>query len=240
MDEREQNHGNGDMEASPFQAGASIPDYPGELVSEVVTQLGAPLHLRPIRPDDASLLIDFHRRLSVRTVYRRYLYVHRALSTAEVERFTHVDYVDRLALVAEDDRGLVAVARYDRIPDTSDAEVAFVVADQYQNHGIGTILLEQLASAAWQRGITTFVATTLAENQEMRDVFANSGFAVTTAWEDDVVSVRFSITPSGEYQAACRVRHEHPLGFAGEDKTPDSGAPCMAAGLLAPTRGERR
>ena len=97
----------------------------------------------------------------------------------EVERFTRVDYVNRLALVAEDNSGLVAVARYDRTPGTAEAEVAFVVADQYQHHGIGTLLLERLAAAAWQRGITAFVATTLAENREMLQVFADSVFQVT-------------------------------------------------------------
>jgi len=240
MNDNELDHGNEGTKGRPSDIGASIPDYPEEMVSDVVTQLGTPLHVRPIRPYDAPLLLDFHRRLSLRSVYRRYLYVHRVLSDAEVERFTHVDYLDRLALVAEDDHGLVAVARYDRIPDTSDAEVAFVVADEYQNHGIGTMLLEQLAAAAWQRGITAFVATTLAENQEMRDVFANSGFPVTTAWEDDTVGLHFPITPNDVYRAACRTRHERLLAIAGDDETPDGAAPCGGGGALMPTKEERR
>ena len=238
MNESELDHGSEGIEAAPSHMSASIPDYPEEMVSDVVTQMGTPLHVRPIRPDDAPLLVDFHRRLSLRSVYRRYFYVHRNLSAAEVERFTHVDYVNRLALVAEDDHGLVAVARWDRIRDTSDAEVAFVVADQYQNHGVGTMLLEQLAAAAWQRGITAFVATTLAENREMLNVFANSGFPVTTAWEHDTVSVRFPITPNGVYRPACRTRHEQLPATAGDDKTPDGGAPCRADGPFVPTEEE--
>ena len=125
-----------------------MPGYPTELVSQIVTRLGTVLQVRPIRPDDAALLVNFHRHLSLRSVYRRFLYVHRSLSAAEVERFTRVDYVNRLALVAEDNSGLVAVARYDRTPGTTEAEAAFVVADQYQHHGVGTLLLEQLAAAA--------------------------------------------------------------------------------------------
>ncbi len=37
-----------------------------------------------------------------------------------------------MALIAEDGDRLIAVGRYDRSPDQSDAEVAFVVADEYQ------------------------------------------------------------------------------------------------------------
>ncbi len=184
-----------------------MPGYPTELVSQIVTRLGTVLQVRPIRPDDAALLVNFHRHLSLRSVYRRFLYVHRSLSAAEVERFTRVDYVNRLALVAEDNSGLVAVARYDRTPGTTEAEAAFVVADQYQHHGVGTLLLEQLAAAAWQRGITTFVATTLVENREMLRVFADSGFQVTTKLEDGIVSVRFPIAPDDAYRAACQARH---------------------------------
>jgi GNAT superfamily N-acetyltransferase len=67
------------------------------------------------------------------------------------------------------------VERYDRIPDTPEAAVAFVVAHEYQRHGIATLLLEQLADAAWPEGITTFTALTLAENRDMIGVFADSG-----------------------------------------------------------------
>src|SRR5665213_599720 len=108
------------------------PRYPAELACDVTTKAGTKVHLRPIRPDDAPRLIDFHQHLSPRSVYRRFFSAHPRLSAAEVERFTCVDYVDRMAFIAEDGDQLVAVGRYDRSPGTAEAEVAFVVADQYQ------------------------------------------------------------------------------------------------------------
>ncbi|MGA7416932.1 MAG: GNAT family N-acetyltransferase [Acidimicrobiales bacterium] len=202
-------HANASRRESASDGHASPPGYPSDLESDVATRLGILLHVRPIRPDDAPPLVDFHQGLSLNSVYRRFLYVHRNLSAEEVERFTCVDYVNRLALVAEDDSGLVAIARYDRAPGTAEAEVAFVVADQYQHHGIGTLLLERLAAAAWQRGITEFVATALAENREMLQVFADSGFQVTTALAGGIMSVRFPIAPDDAYRTACQARHEH-------------------------------
>ena len=151
--------------------------------------------MRPIRPEDSTRLMKFHEGLSSQSVYRRFFYMHPHLTSAEIERFTHVDYVDRLALVVVDGERLVAVGRYERIPETSEAEVAFVVADEFQHHGIGTLLLEHLADAAVTRGIATFVAQTLTENHDMLDVFMKSGFTVITSSDYGTVNLRFSIEP---------------------------------------------
>lgn len=171
------------------------PGYPAELACDIVTRDGTTLHLRPIRPDDAPGLVEFHASLSQRSVYRRFFFVHPILSASEVERFTNVDYISRLALVVEDDGRLVAVGRYEGTPASPEAEVAFVVADAHQHHGIATILLEHLARAGLQRGITTFVASALAVNRDMLDVFNHSGFTLTTSIEEGVVNVRFPIGP---------------------------------------------
>jgi GNAT superfamily N-acetyltransferase len=150
--------------------------------------------LRTIRPDDASRLIDFHQQLSARSVYRRFFFVHPVLSATEVERFTCVDQIDRLAIIAEDGGRLIAVGRYDRSPDSTDAEVAFVVADDCQHHGIAMTLLKALAEAARDHGISTFVAYVLPENHEMLGVFRRSGFPMGRAVEDGVVTVRLDLT----------------------------------------------
>lgn len=190
--------------------------YPSGLECEVETMDGSELHLRPIRPDDGARLTEFHEHLSPESVYRRFFFVHPRLSGDEVERFTHVDYVDRLALVVELDGRLLAVGRYERLPDPKEAEVAFVVADAFQHHGIGTILLEHLADVALDNGITTFCAQTLADNQDMLDVFTKSGFRVTTARDYGTIRVRFPIEPDDAYRSARRHRHPE-IGFGRGD-----------------------
>lgn len=189
-------------------AADGISRYPFELVDDIETMTGVTVHLRPIRPDDNSYLNEFHEHLSPQSVYRRFFFAHPRLSPAETEKFTHVDYADRLALVAEHGDRLVAVGRYERIPGTADAEVAFIVADDFQHQGIGTILLEQLAGAAWKKGITVFVAEALSENREMLEVFMRSGFHVTSSTSYGTVSVRFPIQPDDAYRLACAGRHK--------------------------------
>lgn len=180
------------------------PGYPPDLECDVTTMLGTTVHVRPIQPDDAPRLVSFHQGLTSRSVYRRFFSIHPRLSDAEVQRFTRVDYVNRLALIAEVDGRLAAVARYDRSPGTSEAEVAFVVADDLQHHGIATLMLELLAHAAWRSGITTFIASALADNRDMLDIFSHSRFDVRTSLEGGIVEVRFPIGPSCHRQA-CKI-----------------------------------
>jgi GNAT superfamily N-acetyltransferase len=150
------------------------------------------VHIRAIRADDGPRLVTFHSRLSAETVYNRFFAVHPVLSAGEVEHFTHVDGLSRVALVATVDSEIVAVARLERLPDSNDAEVAFVVADDHQAHGIGTELLDRLAVAAVPLGITHLTADTLFSNTPMLRVFRHRRGAQETL-AAGVVHVRFPV-----------------------------------------------
>jgi acetyl coenzyme A synthetase (ADP forming)-like protein len=175
------------------------PDYPAELESAVLLIDGRVAEVRPIVPSDGPALLDFGSRLSEQSVYFRFFTPKKTLSDAEVEHFVTVDYRDRLALVALVEGALVAVARFDRAPGSDEAEVAFVVRDDQQGRGLGTVLLEHLASAAMARGVSRFVADTLAENHRMLNVFRQAGFEEHAAFESGVVRVRMELTAAQSY-----------------------------------------
>jgi GNAT superfamily N-acetyltransferase len=183
--------------------------YPAELEADFTVHTGVTLHLRPIRSSDATKLIAFHHRLSFDSIYRRYFSVHPELSRAEVVYLTEVDYVDRLALVIEDNDELVAVGRYDRYPSTSTAEVAFVVRDDYQHLGLGHHLLQALADAARVRDIKTLSAETLFENHDMMSVFRHSGFPMSTSISRGNVSVKLSLEQSDAESGSTTSHLEH-------------------------------
>jgi len=165
-----------------------------ELEFDAVLADGGTAHVRPIRPEDCESLLAFHGRLSPETVRLRFFSPHPTLSQAEAERFTNVDGKDRAALVATQGDQIIAVVRYDRIPGTDEAEVAFVVEDAHKGRGVATLLLEHLAAWARLQGIRRFTAETLAENRRMLGVFHDAGFAVKSAWGDGAVHVSFPIT----------------------------------------------
>ena len=163
---------------------------------------GGTAHIRPIRPDDGARIVDFHGRQSPESIYFRYFTPRPHLPEAEVERLTHIDYVDRMAFVALLDDVLVGVARYDRLPTRSEAEVAFFVDDRHQGRGLATVLLEYLAEAARRTGITAFTATVLPSNGRMVAVFRNAGFTVASSFGDGVIEVRLDLRPTPEAEAA--------------------------------------
>jgi GNAT superfamily N-acetyltransferase len=181
------------------------PEYPKDLERDVVTD-GLHYMIRPIVPADGERLVEFHRHLSPDSRYLRFFSYHPTLSSEEVERFTQIDYSRRLALVALADGELIGVGRYEREPGTDEAEVAFVVADAFHRHGIATLLLDQLVVAARQRGVTTFVATTMWENHDMLSVFLHSGFDVVRSFEGGVVSLRFPIRQTSTSRWALAMR----------------------------------
>lgn len=192
----------------PVAAGSTR--YPSEREVDVVLRDGATVHLRPIRPDDAGRIAALHARLSPETVYRRFFTPLSSLPPRLLERLVNVDYVDRLALVAELGDDIVAVARYDRLPSGrqggDDAEVAFVVDDSHQGRGLGTLLLEHLAAAAREAGIGRFVADTLPGNLPMMRVFHDAGFGDERHFADGVVRVAFPIQPTEGSLAAAEER----------------------------------
>lgn len=136
------------------------------------------LIIRSIRPDDAQRLRAFHARLSEDTIRNRFFGPHRFLAESEVLRFTSPAAGHEVALAATSDEVIIGVARAIRLGSGDVAEVAFVVEDAYQHHGIGTGLLTLLAHLAWDDGIQRFVADTFATNRAMLGVFTHTPEAV--------------------------------------------------------------
>ncbi|HVV38639.1 MAG TPA: GNAT family N-acetyltransferase [Acidimicrobiales bacterium] len=129
------------------------------------------IRIRPIEPADGPKLVDLHESLSDVTRHYRFFSPHPHLTPAEVDRFSHVDHVDREALVAVDgDDNVVGVGRFDRTGDDI-GEVAFVVTDRLQGQGIGSRLLEALGEWGRAHGVARFEADVLADNRSMMHVF---------------------------------------------------------------------
>jgi acyl-CoA synthetase (NDP forming)/GNAT superfamily N-acetyltransferase len=189
------------------QAAALPPGYPVQWEADVVLRDGSVAHLRPITPADADAVRRFHAGQSDESIYMRFFAPLRQLSDRDVERFTNVDYDDRVALVATVRGDIIGIGRYDKVTPTS-AEVAFNISDAYQGKGIGSVLLEHLAVIAWEEGIDEFTAEVLPQNAKMMSVFGDAGYEVSRRFQDGVVSLRFDIEPT-ERSEAVRLSREH-------------------------------
>ena len=183
------------------------PEYPLAWEADVLLRDGHPVHLRPITPADGDALRRFHRGLSARTVYFRFFGAKPELTDEDVAYFTGVDHRTRVALIALDRQEIVGVGRFDDLGDGS-AEIAFLIQDGMQGRGLGSVLLEHLAAAAREVGVTRFVAEVLPENSRMLATFREAGYDLVQRREDDVIAVAFDIEPTQASLAVMAAR-EH-------------------------------
>lgn len=186
--------------SAPGEASAvAPPDYPTSWVLDALLIDGEPVHVRPVRHDDGELLGAFHRNLTPTTVYYRYFGIHPMLSTDEVRHLVELDYRRRMAFAVLADDKLVGIGRYEWDGVDGTAELAFVVADAFQQRGVGTFLLDYLVAYGAEQGIARFTAEVLPGNPIMLRVFQASGLAVTEVRVDGVIRVQLDPRPTQEY-----------------------------------------
>jgi GNAT superfamily N-acetyltransferase len=127
-----------------------------------------------MQPSDKQLLLDGFERLSPSSRYARFMSPKSRLTERELQYLTEVDGVDHFAMGAlrrrfvSKDEG-VGSARFVRLAEQPDtAEAAVTVLDDFQGQGLGSILLQRLIEAAWEREVRWFRNELLAENAASR------------------------------------------------------------------------
>ncbi|MBX9599938.1 MAG: bifunctional acetate--CoA ligase family protein/GNAT family N-acetyltransferase [Bryobacteraceae bacterium] len=161
----------------------AIRAYPVQYVAPWTTRNGLSILMRPIRPEDEPLIRKFHEGLSERSVYMRYLQSLRLSQRVAHDRLTRIcfnDYDREIALVAlTADNRVIAVGRVQKIAGTDDAEIALLVSDEFQGHGLGAELTRRLIEVARKEGVKRMVADVLSDNRAMQVVFQRQGFRFT-------------------------------------------------------------
>jgi GNAT superfamily N-acetyltransferase len=157
---------------------------------------GAAIRIRAIRPDDRERLHDHFKSMSEQSIYFRFMGLKRDLYPDDLKRLTELDFKNHVGLVAtvsENGRErIIGVGRYICGSDPHRAEVAFAVRDEFQGHGIGTMLLQHLSLIADANGVAEFEADVLGENRAMLEMFAHNGFESHNSLDSGVVRLRSS------------------------------------------------
>ena len=178
---------------------------PGRYLISAKLRDGTAIVIRSIRAEDGDSLRTQFKFLSPDSVRLRFHGLRRSPTENQAIDLAKIDFVDHVALVAtlqSNSEELIGVGRY--IVCTEDkslhrAEIAFVVLDDYQGKGIGSLLLKHLGILARLQGLTHFQADVLADNYRMIKVFEHSGFAVTRSIEGGVM--RLQVTIAGHEQS---------------------------------------
>jgi acyl-CoA hydrolase/ribosomal protein S18 acetylase RimI-like enzyme len=170
------------------------PVYPKQLEVRVRDRQGTELLIRPIRPTDESLLHEMFYSLSQETIYQRFFATRKTLPHQNLQEFCVIDYERDMVLVASLPEGavekIVGWAMYSLSPETGFAEASFVVLDECQGRGIGTLLMRRLTEIAEARGLNGFTAIVLANNRRMLRVFEKCGYPLQTRLEGEFMQLR--------------------------------------------------
>ncbi|MEA3405235.1 MAG: bifunctional acetate--CoA ligase family protein/GNAT family N-acetyltransferase [Pseudomonadota bacterium] len=181
----------------PYQHMAIHP-YPKELVKSIETHTGLPVSIRPIRPEDAELELDFVKNLSERSRYLRFMNNIQTLTPEMLSRFTQIDYDREMAFIATTNQKNkmieIGVTRYTTNPDGQSCEMAIVVRDDYQHQGVASQLLSSLIQHAKSKGLNKMEGEVLSENSSMLDLVKQFNFALKTLPEDKgVVQIELNL-----------------------------------------------
>ena len=179
----------------------AIRPYPIHLVRPWQTKDGKDVVIRPIRPEDEPMMIEFHKKLSERSVYLRYFQPLKLTQRTAHERLTRtcfIDYNREMALVAErkNEAGepeILAVGRLSKLHGRDEAELAAVATDAAQHKGLGTELYRRLIEFARDEKLKLVVSNMLPENREMRAVCVKHGFKMFSDMEDNMIRAELEL-----------------------------------------------
>jgi len=163
---------------------AAIRPYPEQYVSQWTMKNGETVTIRPIRPEDEPLVIEFHKKLSERSVYLRYFQPLKLTQRTAHERLTRIcflDYDREMALVAERRNAenkpeIIAIGRMSKIHGRPEAELAVLVQDEFHGKGLGFELFKRLIQVGRDERLTKLHANMLGENREMQHLCKRLGF----------------------------------------------------------------
>lgn len=180
---------------------AAIRPYPSQYVWDWKLKDGTPVTIRPIRPEDEPLMVQFHHTLSERSVYLRY-FCSLSLSTrVEHERLVRICFAsyDRgFALVADrknpqtGEHEVLGVGRFSALNRT-EAEAAVLVSDQWQGRGLGTELLAGVARVAREEKFQRLCGEILRDNLPTQAIFKKVGFRLRATDDPSSVSAALQL-----------------------------------------------
>jgi acetyltransferase len=164
----------------------TIRPYPVEYVT--TRRIGAvEVTIRPIRPEDEPLMVEFHKTLSDRSVYLRYFgllsFEERTLHE-RLRQICFIDYDREIALVADlrnrdGKHEILGVGRIIKEHGMNEAEFAILISDPWQGKGLGTELLKLLVQIGRKERLGRIIGHISPENITMKQVSEEAGFELS-------------------------------------------------------------
>ncbi len=147
-----------------------------------ISRDGRAVILRSITSADKGIEKELIDELSIQSSYYRFLYVIKEATEEFVDQLCDIDYNRQIAIIAEYNsngkKRNVGVVRLLIDPSLQTGEFAIVVADNFQNNGLGAKFMGILIDVGRERGLKSIYAKVLAENNRMLTLAKKFGFDI--------------------------------------------------------------
>jgi len=197
LDARVVLHTDEDIAQRPIPA---ITPYPTKYVQCWQSRKGDRVTIRPIRPEDEPLMVQFHQSLSEESVYLRYAHTVKLTKRIAHERLTRICFIDydREMVLAADyknpetsEHEILGVARLSKLHGTNEAEFALIVSDRYHHQGLGTELLRRILEIGKEQNLEAIVGYILNSNDPMQSICRRLGFKLQPDPDEGMLKATF-------------------------------------------------
>lgn len=174
----------GGMGTSPVTnlAKRAIPAPAQEASKQVHLQDGTEVTLRFIHSGDQRMIKEMFAGLSKESIYYRYFGYVPDITSEFLARFTLVNPIREITLVAEMKiegvRQIIGVATLVKDADATKAEFAILITDAWQRKGLGSQLTDFAMQLGKEQGIQVLYAHFMAMNRSIDGLLRQKGFRI--------------------------------------------------------------
>lgn len=172
--------------------------YPKEIETIQTFKNDLQVRFRAIKPSDEEQMRRLFYRFSDKAIYYRYFSPIKTMPHAKMQAYVNVDYRDVVSVVGlvgePGNQTIMAEARIAKYPNKPFVDIAFVVDEEYQGHGIATFLFQMLTRLAKERGAVKMTADVLSSNRAMLKVFEKGEYPLTAKLEGGAYALSIDLT----------------------------------------------
>lgn len=183
---------------------------------------GTRFNIASLTPADRAQIQAGLKHMSHESIRNRFMGSKREFSEKELDYLTSLDGINHYAVGVEEadapNRGVAVIRMVRSATDSTEAEVAITIIDDYQKKGLGSFLLDVLYLAALERNVSKFSFTFFAQNEGIIRLIEKKGLPRTTRSHDSV-RMLLSLNEMNEETIRARVRSILPAIDSGHSKT---------------------
>jgi len=156
-----------------------IAPYPRKYITQLELRNGTSVVLRPIKPEDETLLKELFKSLSEETMRFRFFQIIKDMPHETLNRYCNLDYDREIAIIAEiqeDKRKIIGVGRLILEPGGKLGEFAVVVGDRWQGLGLGSKLIDYITEIGKDMRLKAIYGYTMSSNPKMIHLCTKKGF----------------------------------------------------------------